>query len=178
MEEKKQGAKLFNELVAGKMNELSVYQAAKNILACNDYTGNYLLTLTEKEAYEIVEHKNESLKENGLIEIKGGVVPLIIDNFCDSAYVDNHNYASLLRCFSTAFMTIRKAIPADGASDEEILSCMRADFDEYCSGDITCFEQVSVPFIIKFYNFRNSLNNYKHSPEWLNPGMSEEVLYE
>lgn len=177
MEEKSRGAMRFNELVAGVTGDLSVYQAAKSVLACNEKSGDYLLTLTEEQAREIVEHKNTAAKENGLIELKGGVVPQIIDSFCDSAYLDSYNYVSSLKTFTTVFLRIRNELPGTVA-DEEIIYCLRTDFDRYCGGDIYCLESVCGPNIISFFNLHNSLKNYVHLPPWEEDASDEEDEYE
>lgn len=72
-------------------------QSADKILKCNEFTAKYGLTLTEKQAMNLVETRFRSLKENGRIEFGTGIIDKIIKEFCDSPFLNKSNYEETLQ---------------------------------------------------------------------------------
>lgn len=67
-------------------------QAVSDIMLCNQTTQQYALSLTEKQAMEIVETRTTALKHSGRIEFGGGIIGKLIAVFCDSPYLSQSNY--------------------------------------------------------------------------------------
>ena len=129
------GAELFGALIASAGSELARKQAVQSVLACNEKSAQYALTLTEKEAAELVETKNESLKENGIIEFKPGITELIIRTFCDSPYLDCRNYASSLNELVDIFFTLKRECE-DSITDIQAVKFLKYCFDNVTGGDL------------------------------------------
>lgn len=70
-------------------------QLAK-VLETNQRAERYGLTLSEEEAGLILEERGRALKEQKRVEFGEGILPKIIDEFCDSAYLDQEHYVETL----------------------------------------------------------------------------------
>lgn len=76
-------------------------QVADKILACNQYTAVYGLTLTQQQAVALAHTRTSALKDSKRIEFNSGIIDKIIMAFCNSPYISNENYEDIeryLRC--------------------------------------------------------------------------------
>lgn len=117
----------------------------ERVLECNKKTEQYGLVLTQEDATKLLEYRKSSLKDSNRIEFGKGVLPLIIDYFCDSGYVNQENYADTMSEIQEIFYTYKNEAQNE-LTDEELLSFMRRQYDEVCFGDIeylrnTCLER-------------------------------------
>lgn len=127
---------LFSLIIKAKQkNEL------ESILEINKYTYTFGLTLTEKEAMELYEHRNSCLKEQKRVEFEGGILELLIKEFCDSSYIFQDNYVEIIEALQEIFYLCKNE-SLDELSDEEIISFMRRHFEEECQGDLDYLEQL------------------------------------
>ena len=122
-------------------------QEVERILECNTKTEQYGLVLSQEEAKNLMSCRKESLQENQRLEIGVGILPKIIDAFCDSQYINQDNYADILSELQQIFYS-NKNETMDELADEELLGFMRKQYDEICFGDLeylrdTCLERYS-----------------------------------
>lgn len=110
-------------------------QAVDEIEKCNDLTFRFGLTFSRKDAIELVETRNFSLKSNGRIEFGGGVIDKIIKEFCDSPYISMHNYVETIHELIKMFY-IYKNESLDLISDDELIKFMKNSFDGKCQGSL------------------------------------------
>jgi hypothetical protein len=110
-------------------------QAVAEIEKCNDYTGRFGLTLSRRDAVELVETRALALKSNGRIEFGGGIIEKIIRLFCHSPYISRHNYAETLHDLTEIFYFYKNET-LDLVSDEELLVFMKNSFDGKCQGSL------------------------------------------
>ena len=81
--------KNWMELAAGRA------QVAQ-ILDTNQWTGKYGLVLSKEDAKELMEKRRQTLRETKRVEFGKGILPKIIYEFCDSAYIHQSDYAETL----------------------------------------------------------------------------------
>lgn len=93
-------------------------------LRCNRETERFGLILTEKEAAELMADREETLRENQRVEFGAGILPDIIEYFCDSAFILQENYVATIRELQEIFY-LYKNESLDILTDEEILDFMR-----------------------------------------------------
>lgn len=89
--------------------------------------------LTEAMAKEIVEAKNFTLRSYGRIEIDIGVTKKLIGNFCDSPYVNQENYMSIINDLHEIFYYLKNETQ-DSIGDDELISVMKNYFNNLCGG--------------------------------------------
>ena len=68
-------------------------QELERVVACNEKTKSFGLTLTEEEAGRLMAGRRESLRTQMRVEFGKGILPEIIETFCDSPYLQQENYA-------------------------------------------------------------------------------------
>lgn len=131
------------------MFELVVAEQQKKelerVLECNKKTERYGLILTQDEARNLMVSRKESLTESQRVEFGGGVLPKIIDAFCDSQYINQDNYADILSELQEIFYDYKNETQ-DELTDDELIKFMRKQYDEICFGDMeylrsTCLER-------------------------------------
>lgn len=120
-------------------------QELLRVMDCNKVTEKFGLTLSEKEAKDLMVCRKESLKENLRIEFEGGILPQIIYEFCDSQYINQRSYSETISELQEIFYYYKNE-SMDLLTDDELLDFMRKQFDEVCFGDLdylkgTCLER-------------------------------------
>lgn len=58
---------------------------APKLLAANEYTQKYGLTLSQEDAQYLVQKRRQTLAETRRVEFGQGILPALIYEFCDSA---------------------------------------------------------------------------------------------
>lgn len=112
-----------------KQNEIT------NIEKCNEITGKYGLTLNNKQVLNLLEKRNETLKATGRVEFRGGVLEKIIKEFCDSPYISQEDYETILYELIEIFYEYKNET-MDLITDDELIKFMKKSFDGVCKGDI------------------------------------------
>jgi len=110
-------------------------QAVSEIEKCNDLTSRFGLVLSHNDAIELVETRSLSLKNNGRIEFGGGVINIILNEFCDSPYITMYNYAGTIHDLVEMFYYYKNET-LDLMSDEDLIKFMRNSFDGTCRGSL------------------------------------------
>ena len=109
---------------------------AHELIALNEKTSEYGITLSEKDCAEIAEFRSETLRDSERIEIGVGAVQRIIEEFCESSYISQKNFkdavAGLLECFYTI-----KSETDDKVSDDDALNFLRYLFETEAGGDVS-----------------------------------------
>lgn len=132
-------------------------QAADEILKCNAITSQYGLTLTGKEAAELVETRSEALRKNGRIEFGGGIIDKIILEFCDSPFIWQSNYVFILNDLVETFYYFKNE-SMDNISDDELISLMKKYFDNNCEGPIELLQNRDLETLA--HNIKYNIDNY------------------
>lgn len=105
------------------------------------------LQLTKEKARELVLYKNESLKRNRRVEFGKGILGELMFEFCDSRYLDEDNWIEVLQKLQDIFYRFKNETE-EQMTDEELLHCMKEQYETVCAGDIeyladTCMERIS-----------------------------------
>lgn len=119
-------------------------QQLASVLNMNKKTERYGLSLSEEEARELTYEKNETLKIQRRVELGTSVLPMLIEEFCDSSYISQNNYKDTLIRLQDIFFEFKSEME-DEITDQELLHFMREQFDGVCFGDLdylegTCLE--------------------------------------
>lgn len=106
----------------------------KEILELNKITDSISLTLTREEAIELINERNNILKELGRVEVGKGVIGKIIYEFYESPYIYKDNYVETLRELVYSFYLFQNEL-SYALTDEQILKYMKDSFNNECKGD-------------------------------------------
>ena len=66
-------------------------QLAK-VLETNEMTARYGLVLTQQDAELLAAERSHVLKRERRVEFGPGILPKVIEQFCDSDFIDQNNY--------------------------------------------------------------------------------------
>lgn len=110
-------------------------QAVQEIIQCNDFTTKYGLSLTEQQAMELVETRNQVLSANGRVEFSGGIIHKIIQEFCDSPYITKGNYVTTIQELIEIFYYYKNETE-DLVSDDDLIYFMGNAFNHKCQGSL------------------------------------------
>ena len=114
------------------------------LMACNEKTETFGLSLTEQEARELVVCRNERLKKYRRVEFGNGILDKLIFTFCDSQYINQENYKETMEKLQDIFYCFKNEAE-DQLTDDELLSFMREQFEEICMGDTEYLESTCLP---------------------------------
>ena len=113
-------------------------QLAK-VMETNEMTARYGLVLTEQEAELLVSERTQTLRAERRVEFGPGILPRVIEEFCDSDFIDQNNYVDTLIRLQEIFYLYKNEMH-DEISDEELLHFMKEQFEEVCFGDLGYLE--------------------------------------
>ena len=138
---------------------LSLRPISDELLALNEVSREYGLTLTAEEAKELSETRRIALEENERVEAGAGAVPEILKRFCASRYVNAENYTYILNEITYLFYYI-KTETDDRIGDRALIDELFERFELYCRGSIDVLEGREAERIIR------KINAGEHYAEW------------
>ena len=111
----------------------------QQILDTNQYTERFGLALSREDAELLTEERKKTLKKEGRVEFGQGVLPKIIQVFCDSCYITQDNYTDTLVRLQEIFFLYKNEM-LDEITDDELLEFMKEQFENVCFGDLDYLE--------------------------------------
>ena len=117
------------------------------LAAVNRQTARYGLTLTPEEMTALAESRGRALRDTGRVELGEGILPRLIEAFCDSPYLHQADYAGTLEALQTIFYRWKNEA-GDLTPDEDILRFLRRAFDR-AGGSTDCLEGFSLRELAK-----------------------------
>lgn len=109
------------------------------VLETNRYTEKFGLALSQEDAKLLAQSRTETLKREQRVEFGAGILPKIIEAFCDSAYIMQDNYRDSLMRLQDIFYLYKNEM-LDEITDDELLEFMREQFENVCFGDFDYLE--------------------------------------
>ncbi|MCI9018824.1 MAG: hypothetical protein HFI27_08015 [Lachnospiraceae bacterium] len=109
------------------------------VMETNEMSARYGLVLTEQEAELLVSERTQTLRTERRVEFGPGILPRVIEEFCDSDFIDQNNYVDTLIRLQEIFYLYKNEMH-DEISDEELLHFMKEQFEEVCFGDLGYLE--------------------------------------
>lgn len=122
------------------------YEAGE-LLKLGENTERFGLQMTKERAEYLVAVRNESLKKHRRVEFGKGILEELIREFEDSRYLNDDNWAEVMGRLQDIFYFFKNET-ADRMSDQELLHCMKEQFETVCYGDTdylenTCLERIA-----------------------------------
>lgn len=139
---------MLNMILGGAMSESGQRTA---LLACNEYTRRYGLTLTAEDAAMLTETRRETLRTAGRVEFTGGAVEKIVTEFAASPYITQASFAATLAALTELFYTFKNET-SDLIGDEALIKYMRHAFDGECRGSVEVLAADALPELARRVN--------------------------
>ena len=114
-------------------------QDGEKLLACNEYTEKYGLTLTLADVQALEAARKSALKNTGRIEFGGGITEKLIKEFCDSPFIQRADYAEILERLTEIFY-LYKNETLDILTDDELIKWMGKFYNTSCQGSTELLE--------------------------------------
>ena len=99
------------------------------LAAANRQTARYGLTLTPEQMTALAESRTRVLLDTGRVELGTGILPRLIEIFCDSPHLHQTDYAATLETLQAIFYRSKNET-GDLTPDEDILRLLRWAFDK------------------------------------------------
>ncbi len=109
------------------------------LMEMNQASEQFGLALTRRDAELILKERGKVLREMRRVEFGEGIIPQIIYEFCDSAYIDQDNYVETLLRLQEIFYLYKNEM-LDEISDSELVHFMKEQFESICFGDLGYLE--------------------------------------
>lgn len=141
-------------------------QEMQRILSCNEKTGKFGLSLTEAETGLLLAGRHNALKEQRRVEFGEGILPKLIESFCDSQYINQDDYLETLMALQDIFYLFKNE-SRDQLADDELITFMREQFEGVCYGSLeylseTCLERFARAVRGGYTGFRKSAGKGEH----------------
>ncbi|MEQ8174536.1 MAG: DUF6323 family protein [Syntrophomonadaceae bacterium] len=127
-----------------KSPEMTVKLQLNDILQMNDQTRPYGLLLSETQARELIETRNQAILEQGRVELSTDSLQKIIKVFSSSAYISSSDYAPLLNELVEIFYFMKNETH-DRISDDELINIMKELFDGPSRGSAELLKHRDLP---------------------------------
>jgi hypothetical protein len=129
--------------------------AVNEVLECNARTACYNLCITEQQAVELVELRSQNLRDNGRVELGGGVIDKLIDAFCASAYLMQDNYAETIHELMEIFYYYKNET-LDLLSDDDLIDYMKQSYEGICQSSTELLKGRELDTLARWVRYANS----------------------
>lgn len=144
---------------------------SRELQALVPLSARFGLTLTTEELTLLAEARSNALSRLGRVELQGGILKKLAFAFCDSAFIDQHNYASTLAELIPLFYSFKNDA-LDEIGDDDLIAYMRSVFEGPAQGDLSYLSDITLSDLC-----RAARSNEAHTP-WEGSVGSESSLYD
>ena len=103
-------------------------ETMRGLMDMNRRTIRYGLTLTQEQMAALADSQVRALRDTGRVELGSGILPRLIEAFCDSPNLHQADYAGTMETLQTVFYRLKNEA-GDLTPDEDILKVLRWAFD-------------------------------------------------
>lgn len=129
--------------------------AVNEVLDCNARTACYNLCITDQQAVELVEARSQNLRDNGRVELGGGVIDKLIDAFCSSAYLMQDNYTETIHELMEIFYYYKNET-LDLVSDDDLIDYMKQSYEGVCQSSTELLKGREMDRLARWVRYANS----------------------
>lgn len=114
---------------------------ATQLRTVNERYSRFGLTLSEEQVHSLLVAEAETLRAHGRLEFGEGVLPRLIEAFCDSPLINREEYCDTLDALQTLFYAYQADLN-DVLSDEELVEAMHVIFHGRAQGALEYMENL------------------------------------
>ncbi|GFI21291.1 hypothetical protein IMSAGC011_00052 [Lachnospiraceae bacterium] len=154
----------------------------QKVMESNQYTEQYGLILAEQDTKVLMQERKSTLMEQKRVEFGESILPRIIYEFCDSAFISQSNYLeSLIRLQEIFFLYKNEML--DEISDEELLNFMKQQFETVCFGDFdylegTCLDLFAQAIRAGYHGYKKTAGKGEYAAFDIVPRWDRELYLE
>lgn len=127
----------------------------RELARCNERTETYGLRLSEGQMQSLLLARAEALRDTGRVEPGGGVLPRIIDAFCDSPYIMRDTYAQTIAFLQDLFYALKNEIE-NAMTDDELIEALARVYNGRAQGSLEFLEDLTVGDLYRALTHRAS----------------------
>ena len=139
---------MISPIILKSLNSSLQIMQESEILELNEKSQIYGLTLNKEDFQEIINSRNNTLKNYGRIELDINVTKRIIENLYKSQYTDKDDYVEVINDLQEIFYYLKNET-LDQISDIEIIEIID-EFYNNCSGRVDIVQEKSEEFAKKY----------------------------
>ena len=143
------------DFMGGVLKQLTIVE----VLKTNEESQKYGLVLTATEAHELIESRNQAIRNHGRVELGIEVVQKIITSFCSSSYINGEDYAWTLTELVETFYYMKNEME-DRMSDDELISIMQEFFNNSCKGSLDLLRDRELTILARKFRRANQEADY------------------
>jgi len=121
-----------------------------DVLACNEESKKYGLTLSVADAQAVIEARNQSISHNGRVELGIEAVKKMIAVFCQSPYINQDDYAETINELVDIFYSMKNETE-DRIGDDELISIMYKCYNGSCKGSLDLLRNREMAIFAKYF---------------------------
>ena len=142
---------MISPIILKSLNSNLQITQENEILDLNEKSQIYGLTLNKEDVKEIINSRDNTLKNYGRIELDIGITKMIIENLYKSQYTDKDDYVYVINDLHEVFYYLKNET-LDQISDIEIIEIIDEIYNN-CSGRIDIVQEKCEEFA-KSYRYR------------------------
>lgn len=146
-------------VIFDSMNDVLKEIQINELLKFNDFSIQYGLILTEKDAMEIMEQRTYALQSYGRIDLSIETLKELINSFCTSDFINQQNYTSTLIDLQEIFYYLKNETE-DSIGDEELIERLMDYFNNSCKGSIELLQGREIEIFARNIRTKNQLNDF------------------
>lgn len=131
-----------------------------DLMGTNQTAERFGLVMSKEDAELVLQERLKTLKTQRRVEFGAGIVPKIIDEFCDSDFIQQKNYVETIIRLQEIFYLYKNEMQ-DEITDDELLHLMKEQFENICFGDLdylegTCLNQFAQAIRAGYEGYKES----------------------
>ena len=130
---------MISPIILKSLNSNLQITQENEILALNEKSNIYGLTLNKEDVKEIINSRDNTLKSYGRIELDIGITKMIIENLYKSQYTDKDDYVYAINDLHEIFYYLKNET-LDQISDKDIIEIID-EFYNNCCGRIDIVQE-------------------------------------
>ena len=119
--------------------EVLTQNQIQTVIDMNQKTERFGLVLTKEDAKLLVDARRKVLQEQQRVEFGEGILPGLIWEFCDSAYISRDDYVEIIMRLQEIFFEYKNET-LNRIPDDELIKLMKELYEEICFGDLDYLE--------------------------------------
>lgn len=135
------------------------------IMTVDEKAKNNNIILTRDKVEYIIDSHKSALRNYDRIEFGENLAKKILDRFCESPYVKNHNVHTVVESILEIFYCVKSETETE-ITDNEIIDKLFMAYENECSGSVELLYDWAVQRLIRAVNFKGMNDPYAGEDRW------------
>lgn len=144
----------------------------EEIMTVDEKARNNNIILTEDKVEYIIDSHKSALSDFGRIEFGENLAKKILNKFCESPYVKNHNVHTVVESILEVFYYVKNETETE-MKDDDIIERLFFAYENKCSGSAELLYDWAEQKIVHAFNFKGMDDPYARDDRWGNDEVEE-----